>query len=140
MSIIICLLGAAVFWTPFILSFAIFRQEISWPVMNGIAIIVSLSSFFALNRRVPSRFVARRMLLGIYLFGPLLLGVANTFVGGGFSQVSSWIDIFWLSFSSIFPPLLWVLAGTSGALPSLLVVTVFLGYTLFKKERSEENR
>ena len=69
------------------------------------------------------------MLVGLYFLGPVLLTSATTFANGGFTQIHGWVDVRWLLLASVFPPLQFLLAATSGLWPSLLIVTVILIWT-----------
>jgi len=121
--------GALSFWLPIIVVFAVQCTNANVLVANFAAILGFLI-FWAIRRRVcPSRRQSMWILLGLYFFGPVLLSAANSFVNGGFSQIHGWADIRWLLIASVFPPLQFLLAATSGLWPSILMVTLILPHS-----------
>ncbi len=119
--------GALSFWLPIIFAFAIGRSNTGMLVPNVLAVLSASLCYVVFRWLCRGEHLAAWMLFGIYLLGPILLSTATSFVHGGFSQIRGWEDIKWLLLACIFPPILLLLAGTSGVGPSLLVVTVILG-------------
>jgi hypothetical protein len=122
--------GAVSFWVPIILVFGVQRGDTNTLIAN-LASVLGFSVYWAIRRRVyPQGRESIWMLVGLYCLGPIFLSTATTFVNGGFAQIHGWPDIRWLLLACVFPPLQFLLAATSGLWPSLLVVTVFLLYTI----------
>jgi len=118
--------GAASFWLPIILVFAVERAGTNIVTANLVAVLGFLFCW-AIRRWVyPQGRQSVWMLIGLYCFGPILLSTATSFANGGFTQIHGWTDVKWLLLACIFPPLQFLLAGTSGLWPSLSVVTVIL--------------
>jgi hypothetical protein len=118
--------GAASFWSPVILIFAVERSHTSIAIANLMALLGFLLCW-AIRRWVyPHGRQTIWILLGLYCFGPILLSTATTFANGGFTQMHGWPDAKWLLLACIFPPLQFLLAAMSGLWPSLSLVTVIL--------------
>lgn len=118
--------GALSFWLPVILVFAVERANASVLVTNLVAMIGFLVCWAIRRWTYPQGRQSIWILLGLYFFGPILLSTATTFANGGFAQNHGWADIRWLLVASVFPPIQFLLAATSGLWPSLLIVTVVL--------------
>lgn len=118
--------GAASFWFPIILVFAVERSNTNVLIANFVA-LVGFSLCWALRRWVsPQGRESIWILIGLYFLGPILLSIATTFANGGFAQIHGWTDVRWLFLACVFPPYQFLLAATSGLWPSLLIVTLFL--------------
>ena len=118
--------GALSFWLPVILVFAAEHSHVNVLVAN-LGATVGFFGCWAVRRWVfPQGRQGVWILVGLYLFGPLLLSTANTFSSGGFTQIHGWRDLRWLLLASVFPPLQFLLAATAGLWPSLLLVSAIL--------------
>lgn len=118
--------GALSFWFPVIVVFAVERANTNARVANVVAVLGFLACW-AIRRWVyPEGRQTIWILLGLYFFGPVLLSSATTFANGGFAQIHGWPEVRWLLVASVFPPIQFLLAATSGLWPSLLIVTVIL--------------
>jgi hypothetical protein len=118
--------GALSFWLPVILVFAVERSSVNLLIANLAAMLGFLVCWAVRRWIYPDGRQSIWILLGLYFFGPVLLGSATTFANGGFTQIHGWADIRWLLFASIFPPIQFLLAATTGLWPSLLIVTAIL--------------
>jgi len=128
--------GALSFWLPIIIAFAIGRFNTNMVVANVLALFGASLCYAGFRRLYRGNRFAVWMLIGLYLFGPILLSAATSFVNGGFLQVHSWKDIGWLSIACVFPPIQLLLAGASGVWPSLVIVTAILGINGIMQLRS----
>lgn len=117
---------AIAFWSPVILIFAIERTNVNVVLANLVGVL-GFSVCLVIRRCVyPQGRQGIWMLLGLYFFGPTLLSTATTFANGGFAQIHGWADVRWLLVASVFPPLQFLLAATSGLWLSLSAVTLTL--------------
>jgi hypothetical protein len=121
--------GALSFWLPVIALYAAERANTNVLVANLVATLGFLVCWAIRHWVYPQGRQGIWMLVGLYFLGPTLLSTATTFANGGFTQVHGWIDIRWLLFASVFPPIQFLLAATSGLWPSLLIVTLILIWT-----------
>jgi hypothetical protein len=119
--------GAAGYWFPVILVFAVQRRNTNVLIANLMAML-GFSFCWAIRRwfHLQGRETIW-ILLGLYFLGPILLSTATTFADGGFARIHGWTDIRWLLLACAFPPLQFLLAATAGLWPSLLIVTTILG-------------
>jgi hypothetical protein len=74
------------------------------------------------NRRLAALFA----LVGIWLFGPLMMSVGATFSGGGFSQPDGWHVVF--MGTSLFPVFTFMMSTYDGTLGALLLITASLPF------------
>ncbi|SRR6266568_2638401 len=118
--------GALSFWLPVILVFAVERRNVNMVIANLMAILGFLICWAIRRWLYPQGRQSIWILLGLYFLGPILLSTATTFANGGFTQIHGWTDIRRLLIASVFPPVQFLLAATSGLWPSLLLVTVIL--------------
>jgi hypothetical protein len=120
--------GGLSFWLPVIVIFSINRLNVRMLLPNVLAVL-SASLCYAVYRWLyRGERLAIWMLIGLYVLGPILMSTANSFANGGFLRLHGWQDIRWLVLSCVFPPIELLVAGASGLLPSLLVVTAILGF------------
>ncbi len=127
--------GAFSFWLPVIAVFAVQRVHTNVLVTN-IAALLGFSVCWATRRwAYPQGRQGVWMLVGLYFFGPTLLSAATTFANGGFAQIDGWTEIRWLLLASVFPPIQFLLAATSGLWPSLVIVTVILIWASMTERR-----
>jgi hypothetical protein len=132
-------LGALSLWLPIILVFAVQRSAVNMLIANVMGLL-GFSVFWLIWRRFyPSEKESLWILVGVLFFGAFLLSAATTFVNGGFAIIHGWSEIRWLLLSSVFPPLLFLVAGTSGLLPSLLIVTLFLIYAVAQERTNRSD-
>ena len=86
----------------------------------------TLTCYAVLRRLYPGERFALWMLVGLYLFGPILCLTATTFSGGGFTQFHGWENTKVLLIASFFPPFEFWMVAVGELWLALLPVTVFL--------------
>jgi hypothetical protein len=134
MWFVICTLAALSFWSPIVLGYAVFGQDTSVLGINAVAMGATTACFLLLQRKSGLRNVGWWMLVGINLSGPILLQVAMSFIGGGFSMFFSAGD-FWTLLTLSVPPMFWFTAG-NGSVPSLFLISMILIYQAAREARA----
>jgi hypothetical protein len=124
-------LGGFSFWAPSVFLHGLRGSGFSrWdvlaltvllPVTTGLGLFLDWKRFRNTENRLSAALLA---LLGIWLFGPLMMSVGATFRGGGLSQPEGW-DIVLLG-TCLFPVFTLIMSTYDGTLAALLLTTLLL--------------
>lgn len=93
------------------------------PITTGLVLAIDWKRFLKTENRLSAALLA---LLGIWLFGPLMMSVSATFSGGGMSQPEGWH--FALLGTCLFPVFTFIMSTYDGTLAALLLTTVLLPF------------
>ncbi len=141
-KLVYILVGGFAFWLPDIILDAFLRKDIDKRIILALLMPASLAiGFWILHFRLFKRtrsFGALHMLAGMFLLGPLLLNIANSFIGGGFSSFERGSDWLWFLLTSFFPPYFLIMAVYDGSAAALIFGSVMLvGLHLYSKRIGE---
>jgi hypothetical protein len=122
------LVGGVAFWLPDVLYDYVKRSE---PTATGIWALTLIMPFavsvayLLMKSRAPAntRSLALSMLLGVWLLGPTMIGLGQTFRGAGLRDIHAVAVII---FGTVFPPLILIMAGYDLSIMALLLGTVSL--------------
>lgn len=126
------LISGITFWTPnvFLLSrmksMSSFFVEITFACPLALLVVYGVATWYRKkhegNHDGPS--LALFALIGVWLIGPWLMGLAGTLAGGpGFHKISDYIPLLWMS---LCPPLTFYFSSMQGNVLALILVTVLM--------------
>ena len=95
------------------------------PITTALVVAIVWKRSLNTENRLPSALSA---LLGIWLFGPLMMSVGATASGGGFSQPNGWQLV--LMGTCLFPVFTFMMSTYDGTLGALLLTTALLPFLL----------
>ena len=124
-------LGGLIFWAPSVLLHWLRGSRFSRSDAIGLTVVLPISTIllFIVGRKISGEAKNRApeilfALLGVWLFGPLMMSVSQTFGGGGFSKPDGWHFV--LLGTSLFPVFTFMLSTYDGTLGALLLTTALL--------------
>jgi len=127
------LLGGLIFWTPSVLlHWARGNQFSGWDVIAlTVGLPITTVLFLFIMRKLlgwsenrVSEFLFA--ILGIWLLGPLMMFVGESFAGGGFSKLGGWHFV--LKGTIFFPVVTFMMSTYDGTLFALLLATALLPF------------
>lgn len=126
-------LGAFSFWAPSVFlhwlrgyrfsGSDVIGLTVLLPITTGMVVSIDAKRCLKTENRLPAALFA---LLGIWLFGPLMMSVGATFSGGGFSQPEGWRFV--LVGTGFFPIFTFIGSTYDGTLGALLLTTATLPF------------
>src|SRR5271169_5861077 len=131
------LLGGIAFWLPDLLYDCIAKREPTTVAIVMLTLIMPFAAclaYFGSRATGRNRSVASSMLLGIWLLGPTMIMLGQTYEGAGFRHVQSLP--YWI-LGTVFPPVTLLLAGFDLSIGALLLGTGALLLARRVCERSE---
>lgn len=135
--------GAAAFWIPDIIWGTIRGDDFSRKDVNFITILMPTTLLlaylmFRYRRRSGAYLVARGMLLGIWLLGPLAIGLAGFASGGGLAEKPLIAILGILFVTLIFPVATLIMSVYDGSLGALGITTAVLALLSIKTRRDAD--
>jgi len=118
--------GAALFWSPLVVTMAIRRESYSGPDVLLITLIIpvtTVAAFFVLRKRVETlsaTWIGVSMVLGIWIAGPLVMEIIHVFDGGSLDLRMAVIA------TALFPVFTFIYSTYAGTLLALLITTPML--------------
>jgi hypothetical protein len=91
------------------------------PITTALVVAIDWKLRLNTENRLPA---ALFVLLGIWLFGPLMMSVGWTFIGAGFSKPGGWHLV--LMGTALFPLLTFMMSAYDGTLGALLLTTALI--------------
>jgi hypothetical protein len=126
-------LGGFIFWAPSVFlhwlrgyrfsRLDVLGLTVLLPITTGLVLVIDWKRWLKIENRLPAALFA---LLGIWLFGPLMMSVSGTFSGGGISQPDGWHFI--LIGTCLFPMFTFIMSTYDGTLGALLLTTALLPF------------
>ena len=126
-------LGGFVFWAPSVLlhwlrgyrfsGLDVLSLTILLPIITCLLLVMDRKGWQKTENRLPEALFA---LLGIWLFGPLMMSVTASFSGGGISQPDGWRFV--LIGTCLFPVFTFMMSTYDGTLGALLLTTALLPF------------
>jgi hypothetical protein len=123
------LIGGLLFWCPDVLRSYFVKSEPSAAAIGVLTFLMPLVVIagYLIMRRNPQTEASARIetsiLLGIWILGPTMVGIAQTFQGVGFRFIGTLPVVI---FATIFPPVLLIMAGYDLSIFALLLATSVL--------------
>jgi len=122
-------MGGLLFWFPDVLRSYFVRSEPNlttiW-VLTFLMPLTMVAGYIAMRRNPKTKVrshIETSILLGIWVLGPTMVGIAQTFQGAGFRFIGTLPVVI---FATIFPPVLLIMAGYDLTIFALLLATGIL--------------
>lgn len=132
--------GGAAFWMPVAALIVFSKDDFRLTLANILPVVTSICLYWALVRAKRFREVKLLplyMLAGIYVFGPVSITLATSAVKGGFPTLQvSGHDLYWLTLTSLIPPLTMLFVGDSGIILGMIGITILFIFASVKRGRS----
>lgn len=131
------MLGGVVFWLPNLLYHYLAKTEPTGAALLVLTVIMPFAvcvAYFISRAKGRHSLHASSMLLGIWILGPTMIILGQTFEGAGFRNVQTLL--YW-AVATAFPPLTLVMAGFDLSVGALLLGTVLLLLARCIYERTE---